>query len=286
MERYRLVRYLGLLGFAASLQSCASGNAPLPKQASVERLPKPASETDYVAAVQNVDVIYFPTERAASAGHSEPAALLLDALEKTHRPFAIGWDMIYASQQPLLDRVATATGSTREQLLAQLEISGGGRAREHCRAVLREARAQGVQYLALRCPAELVRKISASEKLTAAEEALVARGYNVPSEAFDSYVSQRGGSLGNPHLDHSYRAELVRLQFAAEGIVHYLRKAGGDKLVVFATAGDLESDYGLPYLVAQKANARQLVLGSGNVSKRPRLLTQARPDYGAGSPKS
>ncbi|MGZ5024032.1 MAG: hypothetical protein ACXWBS_04125 [Chthoniobacterales bacterium] len=273
------VRYQATIVLSLLLQGCAfpAGKPPLPKQASIEQLPRPATETDYAAAVQNADIIYFPTERAASAGRSEPAALLLEALEKTQKPFAIGWGIISASQQPLLDQLDAATGNAREQLIGQLELVANGRAREHCRAVLRETRPPGVRYLALRCPSEVLGRINAGERLTSEDERFVARGYAAPSGGFDNYLSRIGvRNLGDPRLAQSYRAELVRREFAAEGIIRFFRKAGSEnKLVVFASADDLDSSDGLPFFVAQKANVRQLVLGP-NRNDRPKLLTRMR----------
>ena len=283
----RLVRFGGLAAICGMLlQSCAffAGKPPLPKQASIERLPRPATETDFAAEVQNADIIYFPTERAASGARSEPAALLLEALDKTQKPYAIGWDMIYASQQPLLDQLETATGGAREQLISQLDLVASGRAREHCRAVLRETRAPGVQYLALRCPLEIVSKVSSGERLVGDEERFLPHGYNAPSGGFDAYVSRiGGGNSADPRLAQSYRAELVRLEFAAEKIVRAFRVGGKEsKLLVFASTDDLDSEGGLPYFVMQQANARQLVLGS-NRRERPKLLTQLNPHIGAAS---
>ena len=69
-----------LLVSACALCGCSfSGKPPLPKHASIEHLGKPAG-TDFAAVVENADVIYFPTNRAASGfiGAFEP------------RPFARG----------------------------------------------------------------------------------------------------------------------------------------------------------------------------------------------------
>ena len=105
----RLVRAGATLLVASigAFPSCAffSGKPPLPKQASIEHLGPPVTGTDFAAVVENADIIYFPTNRTASAGRSEPAALLLEALERSGRPYAIAWDLIDAAQQPQLDEL-------------------------------------------------------------------------------------------------------------------------------------------------------------------------------------
>nr|MBA2432663.1 hypothetical protein [Chthoniobacterales bacterium] len=98
---------LVLVACAVALQGCASfpGKPPLPKRASLERMPKPAATTDYGALVENAEVLYFPRERTGSSSRSDPAARLLDALQQGGVPFAIGWDLIDASQQVVLDQL-------------------------------------------------------------------------------------------------------------------------------------------------------------------------------------
>jgi len=270
----RLFSYTSLLLASVILLSGCTFFArrpPLPKQASVERLPQPATGTDFSADVENADIIYFPTERAASGGRSEPAARLLEALEKRAQPFAIGWDMIDASQQPLLDQLETARANKREELIAQLDLAADGRAREHCRAVLRETRATAVQFLALRGPRELLGKISIGDRLTSEEEKLLPRGYKI--------LPKEGGDSVN-------RAELVALGFVAEAIVRsYHAASNGHKLIVFVSERSLQAEGGLPYLVAQKLNARQLVFGP-STKERPKLMTQAHTGYILVSSKS
>jgi len=275
-----------LLLLACALQSCAffSGKPPLPKHASIERLEEPAARTDFAAVVESADVIYFPSDRAASGARSEPAALLVEALEKTGHPFAIAWDLVDASQQPLLDELSALMGKAREELIARLELVGSGRAREHCRALLRELRPAGVSYLALRCPATLIGKIASSEPLTSEEEKLLARGYTAPPGGFQNYAErQPAAALGDRTLARSYRAELVRQQFIAERIVRSLRGAAeAGKLLVFLGDADLGSEGTVPYYVAQKLRVRQLVLGSEMPRKeRAKLLTieRGRPAF-------
>lgn len=275
-----------LLILTGAFQSCAffSGKPPLPKQASLEHSAKPPSATDFAALVADADVIYFPGDRAASGARSEPAALLLEALQQTGKPIAIGWDLIDASQQPLLDELQLAPTGGREELIARLELVGTGRAREHCRSVLRDA-PPGIRQLALRCPAVLIVKLALGEMPTPDEEKQWPRGYRAPEGGLESYlerVSPKRG-LNDGKLAESYRAQMLSQQFTAEKIVRHFRAVGGDnKLLVFLGRPDLEDGHGVPTYVAQKLPLRQLVLGS-DVPKqaRAKLLTRRSGSNGS-----
>ncbi len=213
---------------------------------------QPAAGTDYAALLEQADVVYFPGERAASGAKSEPAALLLEAAQQSGTSYAIAWDLIDATQQATLDALAPE-GVRRDELIRKLDLAGSGRAREHCRAVLRDSR---VAFLALRMPQPITEKFAANAPLSAEEQAIVPTGYKVPSyEVYAEGLANRGSAV-------AYRAEILRREFAAEMIVRFFRAAGpGVKLIVFANSNDFNNDRGVPFYVAQKLNVRQLVLG-------------------------
>jgi len=264
-----------LLVLAVSLPGCAffSGKPPLPNQASIEQLGRGASPADFAAAVQNADVIYFPEDRIASAGRSDPAALLLEAFGQSGLPFAIGWGSIVATEQGALDALATKGAAAGHALIAHLDVAGSGRAREHCRATLRETAA--LRHLALRCPAGLLAKWGAAARLAPEEEPLIPHGFASPAGGLAEFPARAGTAGENARsLTSDYRTELLRLQFAAEIIVRHLREANGAKLLVFADEADLAAGRGLPFYVAQKLPVRQLVFGpDAPGSARMRLLS-------------
>lgn len=255
-----------LFGLSLLLPGCGSfsGKAPLPKHASIEHLGKPASSTDFAALVQNADVIYFPSDRAGSGARSEPAALLLEALEQSGKPFVIGWDLIDATQQTVLDQLEAASGGLREELIAKLELDGTGRAREHCRTVLREASAPAIRQLALRFPRALAAKFAAAEMLSAEEQKSLPTGFTLPAGGLENYAERLSGSGGSNDRSAAitYRTALMRQEYAAEIIVRHMRIAGTEtKLLVFCAPADLEPAQGTPFFVAQKLPVRQLILG-------------------------
>lgn len=260
------------------LQSCAnfSANPPLPKHATLERGAGPIAQTDYAAIVANAEVIYFPSNRAGAGGRSEPSALLLDAMLRDAAQFAIGWNVIDMSQQPLLDELATSTSAAvREKIIRGLDVQGSGRAREHFRSMLRDPRYRGVQHIALRWPAAVAAKIESASQLSPEEERELPQGFSVPVAGLDAYAERMAGSGASPAIAVAFRARAVAQQFAAERIVRHFAAGGtATKLLVFAQPEDLVAGDGVPFYVAQKSNVRQLVLDS-QVAERPaaRLLT-------------
>ncbi|HMJ05933.1 MAG TPA: ChaN family lipoprotein, partial [Chthoniobacterales bacterium] len=238
----------------------------------------PNGGTDFAALVAQADIIYFPAERAASGGKAEPAAQLLQALRESGLPFAIGWDLINATAQPVLDELASKTGADREELIARIELAGTGRAREHCREVLRDVRLAGTPHLALRCPESIIAKLDARDRLAPAEERFLPTGYAPPPGDFETYAERLAlnRAPAEPRLAASYRAYVTNQQFAAEKIVRYFRAAPTrGKLLVFLRANDLEAGRGVPRYVAQKLQVRQLVLDStSSAPVRAKLLTR------------
>lgn len=267
---------LVLLSALILLGGCAlfSGKPSLPRHASIERLEKPV--TNFAPLVADAEVVYFPGNRTASGARSEPAALLLEALEQTGKPLAIGWDLIDASQQPLLDQIQAQPNEQREELITRLEIIGSGRAREHCREVLRRAPA-GIRQLALRCPPSLIVKLASGEAPTAEEEKSLPRGYRTPPGGFESYAERviTGHGVNNATVAEAYRALLLSQQFIAERIVRHFREVGdASKLLVFLGPSELDEGRGVPAYVAQKLRLRQLILGSDMPNEsRTKLLT-------------
>jgi uncharacterized iron-regulated protein len=266
---------------AVALAGCAS-KPPLPKYASVETAARRSSTENFAALVPEADVVYFPVESASHGGRSDPAAQLLVALQNTGAPLAIAWDLIDASQQPLLDQLAAAQGAARESLISQLNLEGTGRAREYCRSVLRAAQPATVRHLAIGAPAGLVEKVRVGGGLSSDEQAQVPRGFRAPAgdlEAFtDRMAATRAGATAD--IPALYRAHLFAEQFAAERIAQHFQSGGGGKLLVFSRASDLEPGRGVPYFVTQKVQLRQLVFGSDRGRAATKLLTlnrHARP---------
>ena len=248
---------------------CASKPA-LPKRAAHEVAGSSEFRPDFAATVAGADIVYFPAERAASGARSEPAALLLEAFQTTGTPFAIAWDIISADQQPLLDELAAQQVVGREKVVAGLEIGGTGRAREHCRAVLRDTQAAGVRHLALHLP----QRPDASGAVEAAEQSTM--HFRPAPYGLESFAERMTAaeSLSGRDVTAAYRSHLTSEQFAAEQIVRFFQTRGIPKLLVFMQTNKLETNDGVPFYVAQKLDLRQIVIGANTPrSSRAKLLT-------------
>jgi hypothetical protein len=142
-----------LAAILLSCSSCAFFSRPpaLPRHAEIETKATPLADARFTALVQNADIIYFPTELLGPGLSSGPAAKLMDALEGSGNPFAIGWDFIAAEEQALVDQWAKGEIST-ERLFLRLHLSGTEREREGDRALLVEAKKWRARSLALRSP--------------------------------------------------------------------------------------------------------------------------------------
>jgi hypothetical protein len=78
------------------------------------------------------------------------------------------------------------------------------------------------------------------------------------------------------HLALHYPGDASRRQFAADMIIRYVRSAGvGAKALIFLREEDLDEEQSVPSYVAQKVDARQLVLGSDLKKTRSKLLADA-----------
>jgi len=164
-----------------------------------------------------------------------------------------GADIIYfPSESVVLDSRSEAAW----KLLEALRRSGDsfalgwdlvGREDEH-RNFLAEAGKSGAEILALRSPAQM-------------ESDETFRGFEPPPGDFEVFVrrfSSRG--LNEAGLRAAYETALRSQEFAAAKISAHFREHRGEKILVFLRRDHLGPDRGVPYFVAQKTKARQLIL--------------------------
>jgi uncharacterized iron-regulated protein len=267
---------MALLVFCAS---CAFfyRQPALPKRAAIESTETPQADEKFAALVQNADIVYFPTELSGRASRSEPATKLVDALRHSGNSFAIGWDLIGGEEQALLDQWATRHLSL-ESLISRLHFSGTARERENCRALLSETKEWGVRFLALRCPADLLAAARSEATLDAPARPEIPRDFHLPPGDFRRFAERFSAADGmnEARLRAAYEAGLVAEEFAAERIVGHFRDHRDEKLLVFVRQRHLESARGVPYFVAQKIKARQLVLDSQPRRSSPSQLLALR----------
>lgn len=246
--RRRLVFFLWRTFLIALLASCASctlfyRQPALPKRAAIEATETPRTDEKFTALVQNADIIYFPTELLGPPPRTEPATKLVEALQRNGDSFAIGLDLIGGEEQMVLDQWGRRELST-ENLISRLRFFGTERERENCRALVGEAKDWDTRFLALRCPAA---RMNENGSRTAQEAALLVE------------------------------------EFAAGRIVRHFREHRDRKLLIFLHRRHLGSSRGVPYFVAQKIRARQLILDSETERSSRSQLLALRGRYDAWS---
>jgi len=228
--------------------------------------------------VAEADIVYFPLERAASGARSEPAGLLIDAFQNSGAPFAVGWGLIDAKEQPMLDQLGSQSPAARENLVARLELAGSGRARDHCRSVLSDPRMAAVRQIALKLPDLTPEAMPVSGTSVADAPPRLTMHFRQPPAGLERFAERMTAaeSLSGRDVASAYRAHLAGQQFAAEQIVRHFQAGGGGKLLVFLRSEDLESGRGVPFYVGQKLSLRQFVVGSNaEHSGASKLLTDS-----------
>jgi hypothetical protein len=183
------------------------------------------------------------------------AAVEPDGGDETLTNLVQSADIIYF---PVESVVLPPRSSAAWKLLEELKRNGGSFAlgwdsavgdEKVRRAFLNEAGKSGAQVLALHAPPELVAEMSPE--------------FVPPPEDFERFArrfSSRG--LKEGALRAEYEAALMRQQLAAEKIASYFKEHRSEKILVFLRRDEVRGDYGVPYFVAQKTKARQLILNS------------------------
>jgi hypothetical protein len=133
---------------------------------------------------------------------------------------------------------------------------------EH-RNFLAEAGKSGVEILSLRPPAHLV-----------ADETF--RGFEAPPGDFERFARRFSPrDFSEARVRGAYETALLAEQYAAAKISSRFREHREEKILVFLRRDHLGRDRGVPYFVAQKTKARQLILNpQRHPEPGPGLLTR------------
>jgi hypothetical protein len=182
--------------------------------------------------------------------------------------FIEGADIIYfPSESVSLDSRSEAAW----KLLEALRRTGGsfafgwdliGRDDEH-RNFMAEASKSGAEILPLRAPPQ-------------AEADETFHGFEPPPGDFERFARRFSPrDLNEARLRDAYETGLLAQQFAAAKISSHFREHRGEKILVFLRRDHLSADRGVPYFVAQKTKARQLILNpERHRGPGPGLLTR------------
>jgi hypothetical protein len=87
------------------------------------------------------------------------------------------------------------------------------------------------------------------------------RGFEPPPGGYERFALQFASrELSEGKLRGMYETVLLAEQYAAAKIAAHFREHRGEKILVFLRRDHLGRDHGVPYFVAQKTKARQLIL--------------------------
>lgn|GEM_PF-1067579 len=269
-KSFRPLRILSLFLPLAFCVSCGFfvRQPALPRRAAIEG----ASDDKFAVLIEKADIIYFPSELVGAPVESERAWRLIEALANDGRHFVLGWDIVGGDDQPLLDQWSRPSAAA-DPAISRLHLHADAREVESRRAFLRETHKRGAHLLALRCPSGL----------TGEEEFL--RGFSPPPGDFEKFLrrSPAGSAPNDGTLRAEYNSALLAEEFAAQRLAEYFREHRDGKLLVFLHRRLLGDDRGVPYFVAQRVKARQLVLDShSRPSERARLMADERRGLLAG----
>jgi hypothetical protein len=130
------------------------------------------------------------------------------------------------------------------------------------RDFLAEAGRSDAEILSLRAPAQVM-----------ADETF--RGFEPPAGDFERFARRFSPrDVNEARLRAAYESALLAEEFAAAKISSHFREHRGEKILVFLRFDHLGRDHGVPYFVAQKTKARQLILNPQRRREpRPGLLT-------------
>ncbi|HSP44655.1 MAG TPA: hypothetical protein VLO30_01555 [Chthoniobacterales bacterium] len=116
------------------------------------------------------------------------------------------------------------------------------------RALLSEATKSGAQILPLHVQPDVAAGPTPPE-------------FVPPPEDFEHFARQfQSRGLKEGALRAEYESALRRQQLAAEKIASYFKEHRTEKIIVFLRRDEMRGDFGVPYFVAKKTKARQLIL--------------------------
>lgn len=138
---------------AVAVSGCAFNPAkpPLPRHAAIESAATPRRMDEFSEIVARAEIFYLPSDRVRSGAGNGAGARMLEALHRSGATVALGWGVINADQQPLLDEWNLRSDSG-DEMLRRLPLTSTEQ-RDSLWPLLRTSRELGVPSIALHCAA-------------------------------------------------------------------------------------------------------------------------------------
>jgi uncharacterized iron-regulated protein len=182
-------------------------------------------------------------------------------IRRFHRrglPFAVGMEMIDVTQQPALNDYLEKRISWSEFSRRTAFDRGWGRTSPAYKRILSWCRKEAIPVIALNAPSAVTRKLTRNEPLTAEQSRLVPK-YPEPPGGFKQFRAAMSGHQTGGSLRRYYEAQRAWDQTMAGQILAWLPDHPGTLVVLL---GQFHADprTGVPWYVAQRSSARQIIL--------------------------
>jgi uncharacterized iron-regulated protein len=167
-------------------------------------------------------------------------------------------EMVDVTQQPALDDYLEKRISWSEFSRRTGFDRGWGRISPGYRRILSLCRRKAIPVIALNAPAQVARRLARNEPLTAEQRRLVPR-YSEPPGGFDQFRTAMAGHRTRGSLRRYYQAQRAWDQTMAGRILAWLSDHPGT-LVVLLGQFHADPSTGVPWYVAQRSSAKQVIL--------------------------
>ena len=173
-------------------------------------------------------------------------------------PFAIGMEMVDVTQQAALDDYLEKRISWSEFSRRTGFDRGWGRTSPAYQRILSWCRKEAISVVALNAPPIVTRKLARNEPLTVEQRRLVPN-YPEPSGGFEQFCAAMSGHQTKRSLRRYYEAQRAWDQTMAGRILAWLDTHPGT-LVVLLGQFHADPSTGVPWYVARRSSARQIIL--------------------------
>ena len=232
----------------------------------------PAPRVSRPYDLEGARVIYIG-EKHDETYHHQIQEKIIRRFHRQAMPFAVGMEMVDVTQQPALDDYLEKRTPWSEFSRATGFDRGWGRTSPAYQRILSWCRKEAVPVVALNAPPRVARKLARNEPLTVEQKRLIPN-FPEPPGGFEQFRVAMSGHQTGDSLRRYYEAQRAWDQTMA-GRIHAWLSSHPGTIVVLLGRFHADPRTGVPWYVAQRSSARQLILlfdaepGSRNPSRIP-----------------
>jgi len=242
-----------------------AGCATAPPRTALEEAPSiprllPETRTFWNQLLE-ADIVYLPEVHDNDQHHRTQLAVI-NGLDDRMVPVLLGMEMFTLDQQPLLDRWRRGRLSL-DALLTEVNwaASWGGYSALY-RTILESTDARSIPVYALNAPRTVVRAVAGGQPVARSDRRWLPGAFDTPPGGLHFFSGQmRNHPRMTPdQLESYYAVQALWEQTMAETILQLHRRNPGKTIVVMLGRGHADPRFGVPFYVAQKTNARQVIV--------------------------